>query len=130
MYSYLYVQKSTNPMSLGNYNSQGYIGESTSSSGCIDTPDNSYNTGSVSFTIYVYTLKNKKKYIKTVKIKNDLDILEYSKKKTYQRVYESNDFYLSEIKSILLNPRFLVVSAHVIKYRSFLIILLEVLLFI
>ena len=59
--SYLYVKKSTNPMSLGSYNSQGYIGESTSSSGCIDTPDNSYNTGSVSyntgsvsFTIYVY----------------------------------------------------------------------------
>ena len=53
-YSYFYIKKSSNPTQTGNYNSQGYIGEDSSQSGWTATADNSYNTGDVSFTIYVY----------------------------------------------------------------------------
>ena len=53
-FSYLYAIKSSNPTQKGNYNSQGYIGEINTSSGWTAVADPSYNTGFVSFTIYVY----------------------------------------------------------------------------
>ena len=50
----MYIKYLTNPKQTGNYNSQGFIGESTSDGGCTAIPDISYNTGLISFTIYVY----------------------------------------------------------------------------
>ena len=53
-FSLLYAIKSSSPTQKGNYNSQGYIGEINSYSGWTAIADPSYNTGFVSFTIYVY----------------------------------------------------------------------------
>lgn len=53
-FSRMYLESTATPRQFSNFNSQGYIGEQNIHSMCTTTADASYNTGTISFTMYVY----------------------------------------------------------------------------
>lgn len=54
IYTRLYINKNNAPAQYGNWDSQGYMGEEDKHSMCTQSSDPSYNTGTISFAMYIY----------------------------------------------------------------------------